>query len=90
MVRFARGNALRGQNLEGRMTTGCLPSVVIREDKTLVVGVQMSEEDLELLITTDDPGEDSLEEDTFHQGDNATAGRSGRAQQGGDAIGKQK
>ena len=26
----------------------------------------MSEEDLELLITTDDPGEDDLEEDTFH------------------------
>ena len=28
--------------------------------------VHMSEEDLELLITTDDPGEDTLEEDTFH------------------------
>jgi hypothetical protein len=26
----------------------------------------MSEEDMELLITTDDPGEDTLEEDTFH------------------------
>lgn len=26
----------------------------------------MSEEDLELLITLDDPGEDDLEEDTFH------------------------
>ncbi len=26
----------------------------------------MSEEDLELLITLDDPGEDSLEEDTFN------------------------
>ena len=26
----------------------------------------MREEDLELLITTDDPGEDTLEEDTFH------------------------
>ena len=26
----------------------------------------MSEEDLELLITTDDPGEDTLEEDNFH------------------------
>jgi len=26
----------------------------------------MSEEDLELLITLDDPGEDTLEEDTFH------------------------
>jgi hypothetical protein len=31
----------------------------------------MSEEDLELLITTDDPGEDTLEEDHFHlQADN--------------------
>jgi hypothetical protein len=26
----------------------------------------MSEEDLELLITMDDPGEDTLEEDTFN------------------------
>ena len=26
----------------------------------------MSEEDLELLITLDDPGEDDLEEDNFH------------------------
>jgi hypothetical protein len=26
----------------------------------------MSEEDLELLVTIDDPGEDTLEEDTFH------------------------
>ena len=26
----------------------------------------MSEEDLELLITTDDPGEDTLGEDNFH------------------------
>lgn len=27
----------------------------------------MSEEDLELLVTMDDPGEDTLGEDTFHQ-----------------------
>jgi len=27
----------------------------------------MSEEDLELLVTIDDPGEDTLGEDTFHQ-----------------------
>ena len=34
----------------------------------------MSEEDVELLVTMDDPGEDSLEEDTFHvQADNTTA-----------------
>ena len=40
----------------------------------------MSEEDLELLITTDDPGEDTLEEDTFHrQSDKTTALRSGQA-----------
>jgi hypothetical protein len=26
----------------------------------------MSEEDLELLVTLDDPGEDDLEEDRFH------------------------
>jgi hypothetical protein len=29
--------------------------------------VHMSEEELESLITLDDPGEDELEEDTFHQ-----------------------
>lgn len=34
----------------------------------------MSEEDLELLITMDDPGEDTLEEDNFHlEADNTTA-----------------
>jgi hypothetical protein len=51
----------------------------------------MSEEDLELLITVDDPGEDTLEEDTFHrQSDNTTARRSGQPQQGGDPSTKQK
>ena len=90
MVRCARGNALRTKTLNGCMTTGRLPFVVIREDKTYWWEVYMSEEDLELLITTDDPGEDSLDEDTFHQGDNATARPSGQAQQGGDGIGKRK
>lgn len=34
----------------------------------------MSDEDLELLVTMDDPGEDTLEEDTFHlQTDKTTA-----------------
>ena len=34
----------------------------------------MSEDDLELLVTLDDPGEDSLEEDTFnHQPGNTVA-----------------
>ena len=28
--------------------------------------VHMGEEDLELLVTLDDPGEEDLEEDTFH------------------------
>ena len=51
----------------------------------------MSEEDLELLITTDDPGEDTLEEDTFHlQADHTTARRSGQSQQGGDLTSEQK
>jgi hypothetical protein len=45
----------------------------------------MSEEEQELLITMDDPGEDTLEEDTFHlQSDNMTARRAGQPQQGGD------
>jgi len=44
----------------------------------------MSQEDLELLITTDDPGEDTLEEDTFHQADKATGHRSGQPQQDRD------
>ena len=48
--------------------------------------VQMSEEDLELLVTIDDPGEDTLEEDTFHlQSDNMT----GQPQQGGRPTSKQ-
>jgi hypothetical protein len=51
----------------------------------------MSEEDLELLITTDDPGEDTLEEDTFHlKADTTTSPRSGQPQQGGDLTSKQK
>ena len=35
----------------------------------------MKEEELEVLITLDDPGEDTLEEDTFHK----SQGRSGSA-----------
>ena len=51
----------------------------------------MSEEDLELLITIDDPGEDTLEEDNFHrQSDKMTARRSGQPQQGGDPTSQQK
>ena len=51
----------------------------------------MSEEDLELLITTDDPGEDTLEEDSFHlQADNTTTRRSGQPQQGGEPTSSQK
>ena len=48
----------------------------------------MSEEDLEVLITLDDPGEDTLEEDTFHQADNTGAHRS--SEPAGDAAGKKK
>jgi hypothetical protein len=51
----------------------------------------MSEEDLEVLITLDDPGEDTLEEDTFHlQAENTVASRPGQPQQGDDPTGKQK
>ena len=35
----------------------------------------MSEEDLEVLITIDDPGEDELGEDTFHQKQTEKTGR---------------
>ena len=35
----------------------------------------MSEEDLELLITMDDPGEDTLGEDTFHNHPTEKTGR---------------
>jgi hypothetical protein len=51
----------------------------------------MSEEDLELLITLDDP-EDTEKEDTFHnaQADNAVAHWSGQPQPGGDPTSKQK
>jgi hypothetical protein len=36
-------------------------------DKAISLEVHMSEEELEVLITLDDPGEDTLEEDTFHK-----------------------
>jgi hypothetical protein len=39
----------------------------------------MSAQDLEVLITLDDPGEDDLEEDTFHQADSTGAHRSPQA-----------
>jgi len=45
----------------------------------------MNEEDLEELITLDDPGEDTLEEDTFHQAD-----KPGAHQPAGDAAGAKK
>ena len=48
----------------------------------------MSEEDLELLITTDDPGEDTLEEDTFHQADKTIGRRSGQPHQDMDPTGQ--
>ena len=50
----------------------------------------MSEEDLDVLITLDDPGEDTLEEDTFHQAGNTTARRSVQPQQGDDPSSKQE
>ena len=51
----------------------------------------MSEEDLELLITLDDP-EDPEKEDTFHhlQADHTIADWPGQPQQGGDPTSKQK
>ena len=45
----------------------------------------MSEQDLELLITLDDPGEDELEEDQFHQADSSAY----RYPQGVDPADKQ-
>jgi hypothetical protein len=52
----------------------------------------MSEEDLEVLITLDDPGEDTLEEDTFHnfRAGNAVESWPGQSQQGIDPTSKQK
>jgi hypothetical protein len=44
----------------------------------------MSEEDLELLITTDDPGEDTLEEDNFHHHPTEKTGRMIRARRPND------
>ena len=49
----------------------------------------MSEKDLEVLITLDDPGEDTLEEDTFHQAGNASARGPGQPQTSGEPAGKQ-
>ena len=42
----------------------------------------MSEQELDVLITLDDPGEDELEEDTFHQADSTGTHRSPKP--GGD------
>jgi hypothetical protein len=50
--------------------------------------VHMSEQDLDVLITLDDPGEDDQEEDTFHEVGSTGAHRS--AQPGGDPPDKQK
>jgi len=53
----------------------------------------MSAEDLELLVTLDDPGEDDLKEDTFNhfQAANTVAQRPvSRSHQGGDKTSKQK
>jgi hypothetical protein len=41
-------------------------SIEMIRDEVFDFEVEMSEEDLELLVTLDDPGEDDLEEDTFH------------------------
>jgi len=41
-------------------------SIEMIRDEVFNFEVEMSEEDLELLVTLDDPGEDDLEEDTFH------------------------
>ena len=49
----------------------------------------MSEEDLEVLIEMDDPGEDTLEEDTFHLQPDDT-GAHASSQTAGDAAGKKK
>lgn len=38
----------------------------------------MSEEDMELLITTDDPGENTLEEDTFNHSQDGIGYRPGQ------------
>ena len=43
----------------------------------------MSEEDLEVLVTLDDPGEDTLEEDTFHKPQGRT-GPPRRISEGGE------
>jgi hypothetical protein len=63
----------------------------IKDECYLLLEVHMSEEDLELLITLDDPGEDTLEEDTFNhsQAGNTVAHRPvSRTHQGDDATGE--
>lgn len=46
----------------------------------------MSEEDLELLITTDDPGEDTLEEDNFHHHPTEKTGRLSHTRRRNDQL----
>jgi hypothetical protein len=47
----------------------------------------MHEEDLEVLITLDDPGEDTLEEDRFHPKDEITGQLRPTSKQNADFIG---
>jgi hypothetical protein len=63
----------------------------IKDECYLLLELHMSEEDLELLITLDDP-EDPEKEDTFHhlEAENTVAHWPDQPQQGGDPTGKQK
>jgi len=45
------------------------------QDEVITLEVEMSEEDLEVLITLDDPGEEELGEDTFHNRHAANTGQ---------------
>jgi hypothetical protein len=48
----------------------------VEDEFVSALEVHMSKQELEVLITLDDPGEDDLEEDTFHQADSTGAHRS--------------
>jgi hypothetical protein len=60
----------------------------VEDEFVFALEVDMSEQDLDVLITLDDPGEDDLEEDTFHKANSTGAHRS--LQPAGDPPDKQK
>ncbi|HEX3228305.1 MAG TPA: hypothetical protein VHQ95_05025 [Pyrinomonadaceae bacterium] len=85
------GNGQRFGEDAGRV--GATNEYLIKDEVLFALEVHMSEENLEVLITLDDPGEDAQDEDNFNhfQADDTVAHRPGQPYSpGSDAAGKRK